>query len=174
MATVRSGDELFFTVRLNGSLAMQDMKKIEGSATQSFRAFTKVAAASIGFFYGGIARQAAQEFGKLGDLMGRGSPLGANAAQFYGRIGAANTAADRTVEAFGLAGAKADKEQILAAYNVFREIERLRADSKSNVQATIGEQRTQEVMTAVVKDLMFAIQNLNSVIKELGRVMVKY
>lgn len=158
------------TVNINGKQASQQVDDLEKKSTNSFKRVARAGAAVLGFFYGGIAQQARAAVARTGDILGRGTPIGAIASQFWGRVGAANTATDRSVESMGIAGKGASKETILAIYNMHKMMETMRADSKSRVEAVIGEQRWNEMQGSMTKDLIFALKNLGTVVKELGRV----
>ena len=69
---VVAGNELYIRVRLDGTAAIGEFKKMEGEASMGFRRVSRIAASALAFFYGGIARQAGAQFAQLGDLVGRG------------------------------------------------------------------------------------------------------
>lgn len=165
------GDEFVVRVRVDGSAAIRDTKDMEKKMKKSFGVLSKAAGGALGFFYGGIAKQAAQEFIHIGDMIGRSTPVGRVASEFYAQLGADRTASDRTAAAFGLAGANASRDQILSVFNVFREIERQRAEGRENVLRTIGEKRTDDILIQSLKDLNFTMKNFTTVLKEFGKVL---
>lgn len=163
--------EVSVTVNINGKQANRDVQDFERRTNQSFSRIAKAGAAALGFFYGGIARQAGTEMARMGDILGRGTPVGAEAGKFWGRLGAANNATDKTVESLGMAGSKASKENILAVYNMHKMMETLSSDSKARVTSVIGEHRMQQLLEQISKDMKFTASNLSSVIQELGRLV---
>ena len=166
--------EVSVNVTINGKQASKQVDDFERKTNASFGRIMKVAAATLGFFYGGIARQAGGAMSRLGDLIGRGTPVGAEAGKFWGRVGAANTAVDRTVDSLGIAGKAASREQILAIYNMHKMMETMRSDSKSRVESVIGEKRGQDILLQTMKDVSFTMKNLNAVLSQLGRVWKLY
>jgi hypothetical protein len=160
--------EVSVVVNVNGKQASRQVDDFERKSIASFGRVAKAGAAALGFFYGGIARQAASETARVGDLLGRGTPVGAEASRFWGRVGAANTATDRTVDTFGIAGKSASKEQILAVYNMHRMMEQMRSDSKARVESIVGEKRGQDLLQTVLKDINFTLKNLGPVLQNLG------
>jgi hypothetical protein len=123
----------------------------------------------LSYFYGGITQQAGQAMTGLGNMLGRGTDIGRNAADFWGKVGAKQTAAERTVEAFGLAGKQASREQVLSVYSMFKNMEELRASSRAHIEGEIGEKELGGIMKQVSSDFKFAVQHFDEVIKELGK-----
>jgi hypothetical protein len=165
---IPAGNELVVRVRIDGSAAQNDFRGIEKQTKTAFSRALRIEAGVLGFFFGGIARQAASVVGGLGDMVGRATPIGRVASQFYGKLGAAQSATDRTAAAFGMAGASASKDQILGVYRAFKQIEELKAASQENVRNSIGEQRTDDIFLSTVKDLTFAVKNFTEVLKQFG------
>lgn len=149
---------------------MQDAEKVKKDIMGKFsKGFASVTAGTLGFFYGGIANQAKSAVMGLGDMIGRGTDIGRNASEFWGKVGAKQTAAQQTVEAFGLAGKNASKEQVLSVYNMFKSIEEMRAASRANVEGSIGEKETADLMKQSVSDFKFAVNHFKEVVNEFMR-----
>src|SRR5262245_1893136 len=154
--TTPAGNEIAVRVRIDGSLAMQDAEKVKKDIMGKFtKGFASVTASTLGFFYGGIANQARTAVQGLGDMIGRGTEIGRNASEFWGKVGAKGSAAQQTVEAFGIAGKQASREQILSVYNMFKSIEELKASSRANIEGAVGEKETQEIFKQAVSDFKF-------------------
>lgn len=165
-----AGNEIAIRVRIDGSLATQDAEKVKKDVSAKFvKGFASLSAASLGFFYGGITNQAKQATLGFGDLIGRGTDLGRNAADFWGKLGAKKTAAEQTVEAFGLAGKSASREQILSVYNMYKGLEELKAAGRANIEGAIGEKELDSTIKAAMSDFKFAVNHFSDVVKELGR-----
>ncbi len=165
-----AGDEIAVRVRIDGTVAMKDAEKTAAGVKSVFvKGLAGLASSTLGFFYGGITQQAAGAMSGLGNMIGRGTDLGRNAADFWGKVGAKQTAAAQTVEAFGLAGKSANREQVLSVYNMFKNIEELRAASKAHVEGEIGDKELGNIMKQVASDFKFAVNNFSEVMKELGR-----
>lgn len=168
--TTPAGNEIAVRVRIDGSVALRDAEKAAQQTKGVFvKHFANLAGSTLGFFYGGIARQAATAMTGYGDMLGRGTDLGRNAADFWGKMGAKQTAAQQTVEAFGLAGKQANREQILSVYNMFKGIEELRAASKANVEGAIGDKELTNAVKAIISDFKFTVNHFSDVVKELGK-----
>ena len=75
-------------------------------------------------------------------------------------------AADRTTQAFGMAGKAAGEDQILGLYNAFKQIETLREESAARVKSVIGKELGRETKKDVISDLTFAMKNVGLVIRE--------
>lgn len=167
---VPAGDEINVRVRIDGTVAMKDAEKAAAGVKSTFvKGLAGLASSTLGVFYGGITQQAAGAARGFGDMLGRGTDLGRNASEFWGKLGAKQTAAQQTVEAFGLSGKQANREQILSVYNMFKNIEELRAASKANVEGQIGDKELQNVLKNVASDFKFAVNHFSDVMKELGR-----
>ncbi len=165
-----AGDEIAVRVRIDGTVAMKDAEKTAAGVKSVFvKGLAGLASSTLGFFYGGITQQAAGAMSGLGNMIGRGTDLGRNAADFWGKVGAKQTAAAQTVEAFGLAGKSANREQILSVYNMFKNIEELRASSKANVEGEIGAKERADLMKQAVSDFKFAVNNFGEVTRQLGK-----
>jgi len=171
---VPAQNELYIRVRLDGTSAKKEMDKVGMEATKMARVLPRILAATLGYFYGGIAQEAGAAMQQFGTAAGLSSPLGQNAAQFWRKFGAEATATERTVEMFGYAGAKADKGQVLQAYHVFREMEQLRAASKTNVESIIGEYRVDASLKEAIISGSYATRNIWSVLKELGNYVPRF
>jgi hypothetical protein len=166
-----AGDEVVVRVKLDGSAAKQELKSIESQTKQTFGMASKLSTAALGYFFGGIARQATGEMMAYGDIIGRSTPIGRVASEYWAQKGAQRTAMERTADAFGLAGKAADEQQIKGVFGAFRQIEELRASSRENVLRTIGSEITDEAAKSGWKDLTYAMNNLGSVIKEFVQLM---
>ncbi len=165
-----AGNEISVRVRIDGSLATQDAERVKKDVAGKFtKGFASLSAAALGFFYGGIANRAKSSLAGFGDLIGRGTDLGRNASEFYGKLGAKKTAAEQTVEAFGLAGKSASREQILSVYNMYKGLEELKAAGRANIEGAVGEKELDATWKAVASDFKVAVNNFGEVIKELGR-----
>lgn len=138
-----AGDEIAVRVRIDGTAAMKDAdnvgRQVSSKLKGSLIGLTAMAGGAFGLFYGGIAKQAASSIASYGDLLGRGTQFGKDFAGFAGKLGAKGTAAEQTVEAFGLGGKQASRESVLSVYNMFKNIEELRQASRNNVMGAIGE-----------------------------------
>ena len=170
-------DELVIKVRIDASQAKTEIEKqdkaaraLGGALSSSMGMLAGVpnmllnaGAAGLSLIFGPSASQSWSNIHNVAGTVGRATGLGQQIERDSARLNAVQSARAQTAELFGMAGATARKEDILAVYNAILGPEMRERKGMQRVEGIIDEKNATETLKAVE----FLIHNLGAVLQEL-------